>query len=197
MIEYGAIVDAGCVQFQRLLPGPIERVWAYLTECERRGTWLAPGEMDLRLGGRVTLAFRHANLSPGTQEPTPERFKRYEAGHTQYGRITRLDPPRLLSYTWGGESDEDSEVTFELAPEGDQVRLTLTHRRLPDRGAMANVAGGWHTHLRFLSDQLEGRAPANFWSLFTTIEGEYERRFAATSPQCALPPIHSEDRRHL
>lgn len=187
MNEYGSIVDAGSVQFQRLLPGPIERVWAYLTESDRRGTWLAPGEMDLRLGGRVTLTFRHADLSPDNTEPTPERFRRYEAGHTQYGRITRLDPPRLLSYTWGGESDEDSEVTFELAPEGEGVLLTLTHRRLPDRGVMANVAGGWHTHLRFLSDHLAGRAPVSFWSAFTTIEEEYERIFSADSPQCTLP----------
>ena len=34
----------------RLLPGPIERVWAYLTESDLRRKWLAAGEMDLTLG---------------------------------------------------------------------------------------------------------------------------------------------------
>jgi hypothetical protein len=110
-----------------------------------------------------------------------------------FGRITRLNPPHLLSYTWGGESDEDSEVTFELAPQGDEVLLTLTHRRLADRAVMANVAGGWHTHLLFLADHLNGRAPISFWSLFSTIEGQYEARFGVNGPDCALPNSDPEN----
>lgn len=186
MSDPGLIVDTGAVEFRRLLPGPIERVWAYLVESEKRGTWLAIGEMDLRVGGRVELIFRHADLSR-SPEPTPERFRRYESGHSMNGRITRLDPPRLLSYTWGGESDEDSEVTFELIPKGNEVMLTLTHRRLPDRAAMANVAGGWHTHLLFLADRLDGREPGSFWTAFVRIEGEYERRFGVETA-CDLQP---------
>lgn len=185
MNEPGSIVGSGAVQFRRLLPGPIERVWSYLTDSNSRGTWLAPGEMDLRVGGRVELRFRHADLSKD-RTPTPERFRRYEAGHTMYGRITRLDPPRLLSYTWGGESDEDSEVTFELTPEGDDVLLTLTHRRLSNRAMMANVAGGWHTHLVFLADRLAGREPQSFWTTFIPIEGDYNRLFELESA-CNLP----------
>src|SRR5262245_18404599 len=29
----------GAISFMRVLPGPIERVWAYLTEPEKRGKW--------------------------------------------------------------------------------------------------------------------------------------------------------------
>ena len=29
------------VRLERLLPGPIERVWAYLTEPDKRATWFA------------------------------------------------------------------------------------------------------------------------------------------------------------
>lgn len=193
MSDFGSIVGDGAVRFERLLPGPIERVWSYLTQSERRGTWLAPGEMELRVGGRVELRFRHADLSPASREPTPERFKRYEEGHAMYGRITHFDPPRLLSYTWGGDSDEDSVVTFELVPQGEDVLLILTHRRLADRAAMANVAGGWHTHLQFLEGSLRGSAPVNFWTLFISIEGQYEQRFGVDAPSCSLPSSPEEE----
>ncbi len=31
----GTIVDGRAVRFERLLPGPIERVWQYLTSADR------------------------------------------------------------------------------------------------------------------------------------------------------------------
>ena len=36
MSEYGIVTEAGAVRFERLLPGPIERVWAYLTQSDKR-----------------------------------------------------------------------------------------------------------------------------------------------------------------
>jgi uncharacterized protein YndB with AHSA1/START domain len=48
------------MRLERLLPGPVERVWAYLTESEKRATWLCGGEFELRVGGRVRLEFDHA-----------------------------------------------------------------------------------------------------------------------------------------
>jgi uncharacterized protein YndB with AHSA1/START domain len=175
MNEYGVVIEPGTVRFERLLPGPIERVWAYLTESEKRGRWLAAGEMELRVGGWVELNFRHADLSPHA-EPTPERYKQFENGVTSHGRITRCEPPRLLSFTWGETAGEDSEVTFELSSRGDRVLLVLTHRRLGDRAAMVSVAGGWHTHLGILVDHLHGRTPPGFWSTHAKLEKEYEKR---------------------
>jgi uncharacterized protein YndB with AHSA1/START domain len=175
--EFGTVTAADTVRFDRLLPGPIERVWAFLTEPEKRAQWLAGGPMELRVGGKVELNFRHSELSPQS-ETVPERFKKYEE-HTTHGRITRCEPPRLLSYTWGGEPGGASEVSFELSPQGDKVRLVLVHRRLPDRRSMVSVAGGWHTHLGILADRLGGRAPSGFWSVLLEVEGEYEKRIAA------------------
>jgi uncharacterized protein YndB with AHSA1/START domain len=40
---YGALIEPTTVKIQRLLPGPIERVWAYLTESDLRRQWLAAG----------------------------------------------------------------------------------------------------------------------------------------------------------
>src|SRR5262249_58555415 len=95
-----------------------------------------------------------------------------EGGHTMSGRITRWDPPRLLAYTWEG----DSEVTFELAPSGDDVRLTLTHRRLADRHETVEVSGGWHAHLGVLEERLRGEPPRPVWPRFEKLEREYQAR---------------------
>jgi len=174
--EYGVATDASTVRFERLLPGPIERVWAYLTESDKRAQWFASGPMDLRIGGRVELKFRHSDLTPHS-EPTPERYKKYGDGPTLDARVTRCEPPRLLSFTWGDQADDESEVTFELTPQGGNVLLVLTHRRLANREAMRDVAGGWHTHLGILADKLNGRTPGPFWSTHERNEAAYRQRF--------------------
>lgn len=173
--EYGAAAGPGAVRIERLLPGPVERIWEYLTDGEKRGKWLAAGEMELRVGGRVEHRFRHADLS--AEKKPPEKYAAYEAGHTMYGTVLRCEPPYLLSYTWG-DGEEDSEVTFELAPREDGVLLVVTHRRLRSRDGMAIVASGWHTHLGILIDQLEGREPRGFWSTHERLAAEYAKRFA-------------------
>ena len=70
MSEFGVLTEARTIRFQRVLPGPIERVWAFLTESDKRGRWLASGPMELRVGGRVELNFRHAELA---RTPRPRR----------------------------------------------------------------------------------------------------------------------------
>jgi uncharacterized protein YndB with AHSA1/START domain len=176
--EFGTVTAADTVRFDRVLPGPIERVWAFLTEPEKRAQWLAGGPMEMRVGGKVELHFHHADLSK-QPDPAPERFKKLESGVTTHGRVTRCEPPRLLSYTWGGESGVESEVSFELSPQGETVRLVLVHRRLPDRKSMVSVGSGWHTHLGILADRLSGREPGRFWSALLEVEAEYEKRIAA------------------
>lgn len=175
--DYGVVTEPGTVRLERVLPGPIERVWAYLTESEQRGKWFAPGPMEMRVGGRTELKFANSKLSSGP-EPTPERYQKYE-GASFAGHITRLEPPRLLSYTWGEQWGEDSEVTFELTPRGNDVIMVLTHRRLRDRASMVSVASGWHTHVGILIDVLNGRDPPGFWSTHARLEAEYEKRIKA------------------
>lgn len=176
MGEFGVVTERRTVRFERLLPGPIERVWAYLTESEKRAAWLAAGEMELRVGGRVELRFRNSELSQQGETP-PAKYAGRGDEHGFEGRVTRCEPPRLLSYTWGAA--QNSEVTFELTPRGEDVLLVLTHRRLGDRDAMVSVAGGWHVHLGILVDRLEGRAPRPFWSTHARLEAEYEQRLPA------------------
>ncbi len=178
MSEYGAVIEKRTVRFERQLPGPIERVWSYLTDSEKRGTWLASGAMDLRVGGRVEHVFRNSDLTTH-DDPVPGKYAHYGAETRMEGRITACEPPRLLSYTWAESEAEDSEVTFELTPRAGGVRLVLTHRRLASRDEMIGVAGGWHTHLGILSDRLAGREPPGFWATHMRLEAEYEQMIPA------------------
>jgi len=175
MSDFAKIVGPGEFQLERVLPGPIERVWAYLTESELRGKWFASGTMDLRVGSRFDLYFHHADLS--REKTPPPKYEKISDGFASPSQITQCEPPRLLAYTSTFGSQE-SEVVFELTPQGDDVRLVLTHRRLASTKDMMGFSSGWHSHLGILDDNLAGREPRPFWTTHAQLEKEYERRFA-------------------
>jgi uncharacterized protein YndB with AHSA1/START domain len=172
MKDYGVVTEAGSIRFERVLPGPIERVWSYLTESEKRGTWLATGEMELRPGGKMELNFHHADLS--AEKDPPAKFQKMKDGVKTTGSIVRVERPRLLVFLWDGDTGQ-TEVMFELSPQGKDVLLVLTHRRL-DRPTMLSVLPGWHAHLGVLEDRLREAEPRPFWTSFTRLEKEYAVR---------------------
>ena len=92
MSDYGVVTSPTSLCFTRVLPGSVERVWAFLTESDKRGLWLATGDMELREGGGVTLRFVHADLS-SVAEPTPEPYKPYENGVTTHGDVYKRQVP--------------------------------------------------------------------------------------------------------
>jgi uncharacterized protein YndB with AHSA1/START domain len=173
MSDYGVVAGVGTVRLERVLPGPIELVWEYLTDSKKRGTWFAAGEMELRVGGKVELVFHNADLSPH-EEPVPEKFEKYE-GYRSGGHITQLDPPRLLAFMWV-DPESENEVTFELTPRDGETLLVITHRNLTKREEMLGVSSGWHIHLDILEDVLRGVTPRPFWSTLEKYEKEYEKR---------------------
>ena len=61
----------GEIRIMRTLPGPIERIWTYLTDPAKRAKWFAGGPMELRVGGKMELSFQHKNISP-TETPPAE-----------------------------------------------------------------------------------------------------------------------------
>ncbi|MEX2601817.1 MAG: SRPBCC family protein [Balneolaceae bacterium] len=174
--KHGIFPEPGTVQFERLLHGPPERIWEYLTQSELKAKWLSAGDVEPRVGGKVEFRFKHKDLSE-SDEPIPEKYKQMENGSYFEGRVTEWDPPRKLSYTWGEGTGEESEVTYELIPkQNNMVLLILTHVRLGDDPAvLISVGAGWHTHLGILEDRLEGKEPQGFWMVHTKMENVYER----------------------
>jgi uncharacterized protein YndB with AHSA1/START domain len=177
MSHYGERIDESTVRFERLLPGPIERVWEYLTESDKRATWLCGGETELKIGGKVEMHFRNASLSTQPDIEPPEKYRNLPETTSFGGAVTRCEPPNLLAHTWDYEG-QSSEVCYELERQGNQVRLVLTHRRLASYDEVISVSGGWHTHLDILEDVLGGREARAFWKTHSPLEAEYERRFS-------------------
>ena len=158
---YGTLTDAHTIRFERALPGPIERVWAYLTESDLKATWIGPGDVPSEIGGERTTTWEGEDGQPG-------------GGLTLRTRV--FDPPRLLEYDWiehnaPGGAIRNSVVRFELEPDGERVHLTLTHRALPV-DSYTTIGAGWHAHLDTLVAVASG------------IEGpDAEARYAIIAPR--------------
>ena len=135
---YGTIdtLDDGryVLRYDRRLRHPVEKVWAALTDPARVEEWLARAEVELAAGGRVRLEWLNADA-------------------VAEGRITRLEPPHAIEF----DTDIHGRLLWELQPDGDGTRLTLTvTAELPD-DYLASVRAGWHSHLDFLEEALDGR----------------------------------------
>lgn len=179
MDKFGKLVDRQTVVFERLLPGPIERVFAFLTEEDKRKQWFTTGAMPTRVGMRFEMTWKHKDYSPH-QSPPPEEMKEMdEKGHTSTFTLLAYEPPTRLAYTFGESKypQNPSQVEFVLKPEGDQVRLTLTHSKLPDRGYALGISGGWHSHLEVLEYRLRNETPPAFWDIWRRYDGAYDKRY--------------------
>jgi uncharacterized protein YndB with AHSA1/START domain len=162
---YGALIEPATYRIKRLLPGPIDRVWAYLTDSDLRRQWLAEG--DMTPDAPFTLTWRNDKLSPGSIRPEgmPEE-------HSMESRIVAWDPPHLLIFTW----HSGGEVTFELEEKGPEVLLTVVHRRLSGRSGAVGAAAGWHVHLDLLVARLSGKSHPSYWDTWTKLKAEYDTR---------------------
>ena len=130
------------ITFERTIDAPQERVWRLLTDPDSLASWLAPARLDPRPGGEIEIDFG-------------------EEGGPVVGHITELEAPRRLAYTWRSAGEHESVVEWELHPHGEQTRLTLVHRALPETMSRGYGAG-WHAHLGRLAAVVEGD-PAPAW----------------------------------
>ena len=100
MNEYGELLDESTVRFERLLKGPIERVWAYLTESDKRARWLCGGDVETASGGHVDMHFHNVSLSSDGDIPRPEKYKEMSERISFEGEVKRCEPPHVLEHTW-------------------------------------------------------------------------------------------------
>ncbi len=169
---YAALIEPTTLVLRRRLPGPVERIWAHLTDSKLRGRWLASGEMVLDVGATFELTWRNDELT----DPPGRRPEGFPGVHTNENRLLAVEPDRRLSFAFATYG----EVTFELEPRGHDVLLTMTHRGIADRGLLLIVAPSWHNHLDLLADRLAERTPDEpYWDKMTRLQADYERRMPA------------------
>ena len=179
MDNFGKLVDPHTVVFERLLPGPIERVFDYLWNEDKRRQWFTSGTMPVKPGEKFRMHWKHDKYSPHKSAP-PERMKEMdEKGHDSTSTLIAYEPPYRLAYTFGEDKNpgQPSEVEFRLKPEGDKVRLILTHSKVPDRAFALAVSGGWHSHLDVLEAKLRNETPSAFWDIWRRYDGAYDQRY--------------------
>lgn len=129
--------DATEITLIRHLDHPAAAVWALLTDPARLPQWLAPGEIELRVGGRARLDF----VDSGTVIDSP---------------VTAFEPQALLEYSWSGPGEPTRPVRWRLDVEGPaacRLALSLTTPAGEDAG---RGAAGWEAHLEMLEAALEG-----------------------------------------
>lgn len=168
MSDYATSPAPKTVRLERLLPGPIDRVWAFLTEADKRKRWFAGGDMSAK--GDFSLFFQHKNI---TDEVGPEKYKTAIEGFLSPCEMVRWEPPKALAFWWG-EADAKSLVTWELFEKGGDVLFVITHTELPNRAEMVDVSGGWHAHADILEALLRGAKPKPFWANIEVLEKYYD-----------------------
>jgi uncharacterized protein YndB with AHSA1/START domain len=155
------VITPELLRFERVLDARIERVWQFLVDPGLRAKWFMGGPTDLRVGGTIGMTMAHDNLSD-EPVPMPDKYQSY-AGHSWTERITRMEEPHLLGFTW--DEGAAGKVTIELFALDSRTRLVLTHTGLRGREDALNFGGGWHSHLAALERRLRGETVPDFWAL--------------------------------
>ncbi|WP_139996759.1 SRPBCC family protein [Paenibacillus paridis] len=86
-----------------VLNAPIQKVWAAVATSEGIATWFMPNNFQAELGYEF-----HLEAGPFGNSPC---------------KVTVLDPPNRLSFSWG----KDWSLTFELVEREGKTEFTLIH----------------------------------------------------------------------
>jgi len=94
---------------------------------------------------------------------SPWQLKTPDGGLTDSGKVIEVDKPRRLVLSWKHErfpdirdENETARATFELEPQGEIVKLTVTHEsEKKDSKLIKAVSNGWPIILASLKSLLE------------------------------------------
>ena len=146
--------DGATLTFDRSYDQPRDVVWRTLTDPTQLEQWLDRATVELRVGGRFVVHFDDDTMN---------------------GRITDLDPGRLLAYKWHEGQFGQSHVRWDLEDRaGGGTNLTLTHTRLRAESA-SGFAAGWHHHLERMDGLLTGGSTGWSNERFEELHEIYQR----------------------
>lgn len=115
------------VEADEFVPHPPSRVWAALTDRDQLAAWFMPNDFTPEVGHRFT-------------------FDTGRWGVTDC-EVLELREPELVRYSWRN-GEFDTEVTWQLVPEGRGTRVLVTHAGFDadspvQRQAHDGMSRGW------------------------------------------------------
>ena len=141
------------------LDNQMDEVWAALTEPARLPQWLAPGHIELCMGGAAKLDF-------------------VDSGGVIDSKVTAVYPRRLLEFSWSCPGEPLRPLRWVLEPVGATTRLVL-RLTVPANEDAARATAGWAAHLQMLAAYLAG-APTRFpFDVFKVARDAYRDQLAA------------------
>jgi uncharacterized protein YndB with AHSA1/START domain len=163
------VSDLSTLRFERRLAHSPEKVWRALTDAAELTHWF-PQDLVGTFGPGEKLRFVFRGEAPVLNGEVVPDFT---------GEVLEFDPPRVLAYTWSGDT-----LRFALTPDGDGCLLVFTDT-FADQGKAARDGAGWHVCLEVLDARLDGTAaPAgDRWKV------HYDRYAETFGPDAASAPL--------
>jgi uncharacterized protein YndB with AHSA1/START domain len=150
--ELARFVDRFTMEYVRVYPHPIERVWRAITDPNEFRAWFIPGALELKTGGDYRFGAE---------------------GSTDFaGQVLAVDPPTLLRFSHS--SDPEAYFQYELTELAGATRMRFVQHFAPglfeetpdDLGGdlpggpgtpwKPGFVGGWHEFWDALRDYLDG-----------------------------------------
>ncbi len=136
-----------------LIPQPREEVWRALTNRATLAEWMYPNDFEPRVGHHFTFQ-------------VPPNSKVGFEGLVVRCEVLECDPPRRLAFSWSAGGLVDTQVSFQLEPDGDGTRILFEHSGFDvsqPRGdqAFRGAEFGWAKMLKQLAAVVAGSAGEN------------------------------------
>jgi uncharacterized protein YndB with AHSA1/START domain len=134
------------------VPVPPERTFAVFVD--ELGAWWPLGAFSV--GGETSTA-AFTRDADGRATRLVETLA--DGTVTDWGRVTRWDPPHAVAFTWhpGERADAATDVEVTFAPAGEGTDVVLTHSgwsaRSDGGGARERYEGGWDLVLAPFADR--------------------------------------------
>jgi uncharacterized protein YndB with AHSA1/START domain len=161
------------IRFERRLNHPADKVWAAITGPGQMSRWFDETHFPEPLEVGAVIRFHHAVINADSQ-----------------GRITALDPPRLIEWLWSGLFGPANPIRWEITPEPQGCRLVMS-QRMNDPALLGRSTAGWHVCLDRMQAILDGGDAGSNMDGWPALFERYSaalRAAGVTTPQLGAPP---------
>lgn len=162
-IKVGTIVKLADGRFEGRMTHSFEghtaaALWAMLTDAGKIAQWIAPGSIDLKLGGAVKIDFE-------------------DSGTAINSKVLELEPGKVLAYSWSQGNDPERPLRWEVSENAGTATLKLT-AIIPANEDPAKACAGFEGHFVMLAGALEG-VPVKFpFQVFLAAREAYKKQLA-------------------